>query len=79
VRDLDARGFPVVKEFTFRGRPDRLRQVVRFAGLDVLNLANNHAGDYGTSALLDTVRAVRDGGALPVGAARRCARRSARR
>jgi hypothetical protein len=65
---ISTRGLPVVKEFTFRGRPERLAQVVRFAGLDVLNLANNHAGDYGTSALLDTVRAVRNSGALPVGA-----------
>ncbi len=65
---ISERGFPVPKQFNFRGRPDRLRQVVRFAGLDVLNLANNHAGDYGTNALLDTVRAVRSSGALPVGA-----------
>jgi hypothetical protein len=65
---ISTRGFPVEKEFNFRGRPDRLSQVVRFAGLDVLNLANNHAGDYGASALLDTVRAVRNSGALPVGA-----------
>jgi poly-gamma-glutamate synthesis protein (capsule biosynthesis protein) len=65
---ISNRGAPVPKQFHFRGRPDRLRQVVRFAGLDVLNLANNHTGDYGSSALLDTVRAVRDGGALPVGA-----------
>jgi poly-gamma-glutamate synthesis protein (capsule biosynthesis protein) len=41
---------------------------VRFAGLDVLNLANNHAGDFGMPALLDTVRAVRAAGAVPVGA-----------
>ncbi len=65
---ISNRGFPVPKQFNFRGRPDRLRQVVRFAGLDVLNLANNHAGDYGTGALLDTVRAVRGSGALAVGA-----------
>ena len=65
---ISNRGSPVPKQFNFRGRPDRLRQVVRFAGLDVLNLANNHAGDYGTNALLDTVRAVRSSGALPVGA-----------
>jgi poly-gamma-glutamate synthesis protein (capsule biosynthesis protein) len=65
---ISTRGFPVPKQFNFRGRPDRLRQVVRFAGLDVLNLANNHAGDYGRDALLDTVRAVRSSGAVPVGA-----------
>jgi poly-gamma-glutamate capsule biosynthesis protein CapA/YwtB (metallophosphatase superfamily) len=65
---ISNRGVAVPKEFNFRGRPDRLAQVIRFAGLDVLNLANNHSGDYGTTALLDTVRAVRDHGALPVGA-----------
>ena len=65
---ISSRGFAVPKQFNFRGRPDRLRQVVRFAGLDVLNLANNHAGDFGADALLDTVRAVRRSGALPVGA-----------
>jgi poly-gamma-glutamate capsule biosynthesis protein CapA/YwtB (metallophosphatase superfamily) len=41
---------------------------VRFAGLDVLNLANNHVGDFGGLALLDTVRSVRRAGAVPVGA-----------
>ena len=34
----------------------------------MLHLANNHAGDFGMAALLDTVRAVRDTGAVPVGA-----------
>ena len=31
----------------------------RYAGFDALNLANNHVGDYGRTALLDTVRHVR--------------------
>ena len=65
---VSTRGAPVPKEFNFRGSPAALRQVVRYAGLDVLNLANNHVGDYGTAALLDTVRAVRASGAVPVGA-----------
>jgi poly-gamma-glutamate synthesis protein (capsule biosynthesis protein) len=65
---ISLRGAPVAQQFRFRGRPDRLRKVARFAGLDVLNLANNHVGDYGRLALLDTVRAVRAGGVLPVGA-----------
>ena len=62
------RGAAVPKEYNFRGRPDHLEKVVRYAGLDVLNLANNHAGDFGMLALLDTVRSVRRAGALPVGA-----------
>ena len=65
---ISNRGAPVPKEYNFRGRPRDLAAVVRFAGLDVLNLANNHAGDFGMPALLDTVRAVRAAGAVPVGA-----------
>ena len=65
---MSTRGTKVPKTFNFRGSPAALREVVRFAGLDVLNLANNHAGDYGMTALLDTVRAVRSSGAVPVGA-----------
>ena len=61
-------GFPVPKQYNFRGRPEHLLRAVRFAGIDVLNLANNHAGDYGMPALLDTVRAVRRSGAIAVGA-----------
>ena len=59
---ISDRGAPSPKEYNFRGRPRDLAAVVRFAGLDVLNLANNHAGDFGMPALLDTVRAVRDAG-----------------
>jgi hypothetical protein len=62
------RGSPVPKQFNFRGRPAALRVVARYAGFDVLNLANNHAGDFGTTALLDTVRYVRRFGMIPVGA-----------
>ncbi len=65
---ISNRGSAVPKQFNFRGSPRALRSVVRFAGLDVLNLANNHAGDYGSFALLDTVRNVRRAGAIPVGA-----------
>ena len=65
---ISTQGAPVPKEFNFRGSPAALRSVVPYAGLDVLNLANNHVGDYGTAALLDTVRNVRDAGAQPVGA-----------
>ena len=38
------------------------------AGFDVVNLANNHTGDYGDAALLDTLRHVREAGMRPVGA-----------
>jgi hypothetical protein len=65
---VSTRGAAVPKEFNFRGRPAALRAMARYAGFDVLNLANNHAGDYGTTALLDTVSYVRRFGMTPVGA-----------
>ena len=65
---VSTRGAPVPKQFNFRGRPAALRVLGNYAGFDVLNLANNHAGDYGSTALLDTVRYVRRYGMTPVGA-----------
>ena len=65
---MSARGAPVPKQFNFRGRPAALRVMGGYAGFDVLNLANNLAGDYGSTALLDTVRYVRRFGMTPVGA-----------
>jgi poly-gamma-glutamate synthesis protein (capsule biosynthesis protein) len=65
---VSTRGAPVVKQFTFRGRPTALRAMRDDAGFDVLNLANNHVGDYGTAALLDTVGWVRRFGMEAVGA-----------
>jgi poly-gamma-glutamate capsule biosynthesis protein CapA/YwtB (metallophosphatase superfamily) len=62
------RGAPVVKQYTFRGKPSRLKTVRAYAGMDVVNLANNHVGDYGKQALADTVRYVRDAGLAGVGA-----------
>ena len=52
---ISTRGFPVQKQFTFRGRPGVAAGDGRFAGFDVVNLANNHVGDYGTAAMLDTI------------------------
>jgi hypothetical protein len=65
---VSRRGRAVPKEFNFRGRPAALRVAKRFAGLDVLNLANNHAGDFGRTGILDTVRFVRRFGMVAVGA-----------
>lgn len=67
---VSTRGRPVPKEFNFRGRPAALREAARYAGLDVVNLANNHVGDYGRGALLDTLRYVRRFGMVGVGAGR---------
>jgi poly-gamma-glutamate synthesis protein (capsule biosynthesis protein) len=41
---------------------------LELAGFDVLSLANNHTGDFGPRALVETVRRVRANGIVPVGA-----------
>ncbi len=41
---------------------------LRLAGFDVLSLANNHTGDFGPRALVETVDRVRGAGIAPVGA-----------
>jgi poly-gamma-glutamate capsule biosynthesis protein CapA/YwtB (metallophosphatase superfamily) len=64
---VSRRGSPVPKQFNFRGHPAALRRVARFAGFDVLNVANNHSGDYGRRAFLDTLRFTRGLGMTPVG------------
>jgi poly-gamma-glutamate capsule biosynthesis protein CapA/YwtB (metallophosphatase superfamily) len=50
------------------GADPRVRSGLRLAGFDVLSLANNHAGDYGSGALVETVRLLRAGGHTTVGA-----------
>ena len=61
------------KEYTFRGRPAALREAARYAGIDVVNLANNHTGDFGPVALLDTLRWLRRFGVKGPGAGRNLA------
>ncbi len=56
------------KQYTFRGHPSYLRVASRYAGMDVMNLANNHSKDYGTTALLDTFRWLKRFGITRVGA-----------
>jgi capsule synthesis protein PGA_cap len=58
------------KQYNFRGRPGALRSVARYAGMDVLNMANNHSGDFGTTALLDTMAWVGHFGMKHIGAGR---------
>jgi poly-gamma-glutamate synthesis protein (capsule biosynthesis protein) len=50
------------------GAAPSVRAGLRLAGFDVLSMANNHAGDYGPRALVETVRRVRAGGFEPLGA-----------
>lgn len=69
VSDL---GTPVPKEFSFRCDPAAL-PAARRAGVDVANLANNHGGDYGPEALLDSRRRLREARIAPVGVGRNVA------
>jgi poly-gamma-glutamate capsule biosynthesis protein CapA/YwtB (metallophosphatase superfamily) len=65
---ISVRGEPFPKQFTFRGTPQALRGLKRSTDMDVLNLANNHVGDYGRAAMLDTVRETERLGMRAVGA-----------
>ena len=60
-------GSRLPKQFTFRGDPAAL-PAAKEAGVDVANLGNNHAYDYGAEALLDTREHLARNGIAPVGA-----------
>jgi len=49
-----------VKTWNFRARPADLK-IVRAAGVNVLNIANNHVWDYGEVGFLDTLHALEKG------------------
>ena len=55
------------KTYTFRADP-AVVEGLSFAGFDIMSLANNHTGDYGDQALLDTIGALRGAGIAEVGA-----------
>lgn len=63
---VSASGTIVPKQFNFRCDPAAL-PATRAAGVEVANLANNHSGDYGPAALLDSVERLRAAGITPVG------------
>lgn len=52
------RGRPVPKEYHFRTSPQAL-DALAAAGVDVVTMANNHAVDYGSAGLRDTLAAAR--------------------
>jgi poly-gamma-glutamate synthesis protein (capsule biosynthesis protein) len=58
---LSLNGQPTQGGDSFGGTPALLRPL-RGAGFDALSLANNHAGDYGSTALVETVRAFEGSG-----------------
>jgi poly-gamma-glutamate capsule biosynthesis protein CapA/YwtB (metallophosphatase superfamily) len=63
----EAGGAAQTKEFVFLAPPELLT-ALHDGGVDVLNLANNHALDHGAGTMLETVRQARDHGLLTVGA-----------
>jgi len=65
---VSTRGEPFLKEYNFRAKPAALATLAHHSGIDVLNLANNHTGDYGPRALVDTVNGVERQGIKAVGA-----------
>lgn len=54
-------------KYSFRADP-RVIAGLKFAGFDVVSVANNHMFDWGNEALVDTVRRLRESGIVPVGA-----------
>jgi poly-gamma-glutamate capsule biosynthesis protein CapA/YwtB (metallophosphatase superfamily) len=55
---ITTRGDPAPKDFHFRAPPSAFT-ALREAGIDVATMANNHAADYGTTGLHDTLAAIR--------------------
>jgi len=53
--------------YSFRADP-RAIDGLKYAGFDVVSVANNHMYDWGPDALVDTVRRLREVGIRPVGA-----------
>lgn len=60
-------GEKTTKDWNFRAHPRSLR-ILAAAGFDALNLANNHAFDYGREGLVDTITNLREAGFEVVGA-----------
>jgi hypothetical protein len=68
---VSTRGYAVPgKQYTFRGKPSSLRAMARYAGIDVVTLANNHALDYGRLAFADTLSYAHEYGLKTVGGGR---------
>ena len=66
---ISDRGEPHWKEFVFRAPPSAAERIAA-GGVSVANLANNHANDYGTNALTDTIDLLEEAGVTTVGAGR---------
>ena len=60
-------GIPQPKDFVFLA-PEELLPALKAAGVDVVNMANNHAIDHGAAAMLRTISAAEGAGLVVVGA-----------
>ncbi len=60
-------GEPVAKSYTFQA-PPAAAESLAWAGFDVVSLANNHALDYGPSALLQGIELLQAQGVAVIGA-----------
>jgi poly-gamma-glutamate synthesis protein (capsule biosynthesis protein) len=61
------RGVPLQKQYTFRTTP-AVASGLAAAGFDAVSLANNHATDFGTTSLEDTLAALTEAGVPAFGA-----------
>ncbi|MDO8602042.1 MAG: CapA family protein [bacterium] len=52
---ISSRGTNQGSQYSFRFSPASTISALRFAGIDIVNLANNHILDWGAQALLDTM------------------------
>jgi poly-gamma-glutamate capsule biosynthesis protein CapA/YwtB (metallophosphatase superfamily) len=64
---ISERGAPVPKVFNFRAPPNAVETLLHL-GVDCVTLANNHALDFGSEALLDTFESLRQAGIAWAGA-----------
>jgi len=66
---LTTRGTPATdKKYLFRSPPVKVASALKWAGFDVMSLANNHSLDYGKDGLDDTIAALDNEGISHVGA-----------
>ena len=73
---ITRRGAKIQKPFNFRMHPKYVASLTR-AGIDIVNIANNHIFDYGNEGLFDTISYLDSAHVLHVGAGR--SREEARR
>lgn len=64
---LGASGQPAKKSYTFQA-PPAAAESLSIAGFDIVNLANNHAMDFGADSLLEGIELLKANGILTIGA-----------